>query len=204
MTEEQDNEATPAPTNDNAPETAGASAPPEPETAIAELTAKIAELKDQLLRALAETENVRRRAQREIEDTAKYAMAKFAGDVVTIPDNLRRALDAIPADALAANETMRLLHEGVSLTEREFLATLERHGIKQVAPLGEKFDHNRHQALFEIDDPGKEPGTVVQVVQPGYTIGDRLLRPAMVGVVKKPAGAGTAPPAQGAAVDTKA
>ncbi|MBM3502233.1 MAG: nucleotide exchange factor GrpE [Alphaproteobacteria bacterium] len=171
---------------------------------IAELETKVTELKDQLLRALAETENVRRRAQREVEDTAKYAMSKFATDVVNLPDNLRRALDSISAEAIAGNDTIKALHEGVSLAERECLAILERHGIKRVSPLGERFDHNLHQALLEIDDPTREPGTVAQVIQPGYTIAGRLLRPAMVGVVKRPPAAGAAPAAGGGAVDTKA
>jgi molecular chaperone GrpE len=208
MTESSNDPTTPdqpaaTPTNDNPPPD-GAGATFAADARIAELEAQVADLQDQLLRALAETENVRRRAQREVEDTAKYAMSKFAKDIVAIPDNLRRALDAIPAEAVAANEAIKALHEGVSLTEREFLSILERHAIKRLAPVGERFDHNLHQVLFEIDDPTKEPGTVAQVVQPGYTIAGRLLRPAMVGVVKKPPGAGTAPAAGGGQVDTKA
>ncbi|NQV79648.1 MAG: nucleotide exchange factor GrpE [Alphaproteobacteria bacterium] len=191
------------PSNDNADDDAldgatpagEAEAPPSPE-------AQLAQAKDQLLRALAEVENTRRRAQREIEDARKYSVANFARDVLNVADNLRRALDAVPEDA-AASEDLKALVEGVSLTERELLNSMERHGIRKVDPKGEKFDHNLHQAMFETDMAGVEPGTVIEVAQAGYVIGDRLLRPAMVGVAKKPP-ASVAAPGGGDQLDTKA
>jgi molecular chaperone GrpE len=166
---------------------------------------QVSQLKDQLLRALAENENARRRAQREVEDARKYAVANFARDVLTVADNLSRALAAVPEDA-KGHEELSALIEGVSLTERELLAMMERHGIRKIEPKGEKFDHNLHQAMFEAEVAGVEPGTVIEVAQAGYVIGDRLLRPAMVGVAKKSAAAtsGSAAPAGGDQVDTKA
>ncbi len=145
---------------------------------------QIAELKDQVLRARAETENVRRRAAREKEDASRYAMANFARDMLGVSDNMHRALDAVPEDARGGDDAMGSLWQGVEMTERELLAALERHGIKRLDPVGEKFDHNLHQAMFEVPGADAEPGTVVQVVQAGYVIGERLLRPAMVGVAK--------------------
>lgn len=147
---------------------------------------QIAELKDQLLRALAETENVRRRATRDREDATKYAMANFARDMLGVADNMRRAMDAVPDDDRGADDAIGALWQGVEMTERDLLAAMERHGIKSVEPLGEKFDHNLHQAMFEIPDADSEPGTILQVMQVGYVIGERLLRPAMVGVAKAP------------------
>ena len=148
---------------------------------------RIAELKDQLLRIMAENENVRRRAQRDVQDASKYAVSNFARDILTIGDNLARALESVPEDAREDNESLVNLLDGVTMTQREFVTTIERHGIKRIDPKGEKFDHNFHQAVFEVEDNVNEPGTVVQVVQKGYVIGDRLLRPAMVGVAKPPA-----------------
>jgi molecular chaperone GrpE len=149
-----------------------------------ELGAEIARLKDQLLRALAEIENTRRRAEREREDTARYAISAFARDILTVADNLRRALDNIPAHAREKDEMLNTLAVGVEATERELLAGFERHGLRKIEPLGEKFDHNFHQAMFEIADTGKPPGTIVQVMQAGYVLHGRLLRPALVGVAK--------------------
>ena len=146
---------------------------------------RIRGLKDQLLRALAEAENTRRRARREKEDTAKYAIANFARDVLAVSDNLARAIEAVPEDARAGNDVMETLYQGVELTQRELRTAMERHGIRPVDPRGEKFDHNFHQAMFEVESPDAEPGTVVEVMQLGYVIGERLLRPAMVGVAKK-------------------
>lgn len=181
-----------APDNDNRPEAeTGADAQPKAD--------EVAQLRDQLLRAMAETENVRRRSQREIEDTAKYAVSKFAKDVLGVADNLRRALDSVPKDAQETDPALKALIDGVGMTERELLGAMERHGIKAVQPLGQKFDANKHQAMFEVESPDKEPGTVVQVLQPGYVIGERLLRPALVGVARRPAG-GAAPEHQ---IDTK-
>ncbi|MBM3571678.1 MAG: nucleotide exchange factor GrpE, partial [Alphaproteobacteria bacterium] len=163
------------------------------------LEAEVAKLKDQLLRALADTENMRRRAEREKEDTSKYAVGRLAGDIVPAADNLRRALDSIPAEAKSADGPLKTLVAGIELTERELLGALAKHGIQKVEPLGEKFDYNRHQAMFEVENTGKPAGTVVQVLQAGYVIHDRLLRPALVGVAK-----GGAEPAPAQKVDTTA
>ena len=151
------------------------------EQRVALLEAELAEAKDRLLRALAETENVRRRAERERSDASKYAAGGFAKDLLNVADNLRRALDSVPTGE--GGEPMRGLVEGVAATERELLAAFERHGIRRVDPSGERFDHNLHQAMFEVES-GQAPGTVVQVLQPGYVMHDRLLRPALVGVAK--------------------
>lgn len=145
--------------------------------------AEIADLKDRLLRAVAETENLRRRADREKADAANYAMTAFARDLLSVGDNLRRALESIPADA-DLGDNAKTLVEGIEMTERELANMLERHNIKKIDPLGEKFSHDLHQALFEVPDTGKENGTIVQVMQVGFVIKDRLLRPAMVGVAK--------------------
>ena len=161
------------------------------------LRAEVAELRGELLRALAETENVRRRAQREREDVGKYAISNFARDLVSVVDNLRRALDSVP-EAARADETLAGTLAGVEMTEREFLAVLERHGIRRIEPKGEKFDHNLHQAMFEVETAETPAGTVVEVMQPGYAIADRLLRPAMVGIAKAPRG-DAEPAADGAA-----
>jgi molecular chaperone GrpE len=147
--------------------------------------AQIEALKDKLLRALAETENVRKRADREREEVAKYGITSLARDIVGIADNLRRALESVPAESKESDARIKSLREGVALTQQEFEAVLARHGIERIEPLGEVFDHNFHQAMFEIEDKEHSAGTVVQVLQEGYRIHDRLLRPAMVGVAKK-------------------
>jgi molecular chaperone GrpE len=154
-----------------------------PETRSTELEAELAEYKDRLLRALAETENVRRRAQREREDASKYAIAGFAKDLLSAADNLRRALESLP-ESEAKDERTRSLLAGVAATERELLGAFERYGIKRIDPRGEAFDHNFHQAIFEVERPDQPSGSVVEVLQPGYVLHDRLLRPAMVGVAK--------------------
>lgn len=181
-----------APAAETPPEEAAA-VPPVPEipdaaARIAELEAKVAEFRDQALRALAEAENTRRRAQREREDTAKYAVVGFARDLVTVADNLRRALDAVPEDQREANELVKTLVVGVEATERQLLSAFDRVGIVKMEPLGEPFDPNLHQVMFEVEDPVKAPGTVVQIMQAGYKIHDRLLREALVGVAKRPSG----------------
>ena len=143
------------------------------------------ELKDRALRVAAEMENLRRRTARDVHDARTYAVANFARDMLSVSDNLRRALDAIPAEAKASGDAgFKALIEGVDLTERAMLSALERHGVKKLAPEGEKFDPNFHQAMFEVPNPDVPANTVVQVVQPGYSIGERVLRPAMVGVAK--------------------
>lgn len=186
------------------PGTAPEPAPPSEEPS---LEKELAELKDRLLRALAETENVRRRAEREREDTAKYAIAGFARDVLPVADNLSRALAAVGPDSRGKNPAVDALISGIELTDRELAAIFERNGIRRVDPMGERFDHNFHQAMMEIEDATKPPGTVVQVLQVGYVLRDRLLRPAMVAVAKG-GKAEESPPAAandvGHTVDTKA
>ena len=154
-----------------------------PEERVEALEAELADAKDRLLRALAETENTRRRAQREREDALKYAISNFARDLLSPVDNLRRALDSVPEAEITDPRTKSLL-DGVAATERELLAAFERHGMKRIDPKGERFDHNFHQAIFEAERPGAAPGTVIEVLQPGYVLHGRLLRPAMVGVAK--------------------
>ena len=188
MSDDKDMNQTPEPANDTGLIDDGTDIPAGPDAALAAAQAEAAQLKDQLLRALAETENVRRRAQREREDASKYAIANFARDVLQVSDNLHRALEAIPASALAQDEALKNLHEGVSATERQLEAALERQQVKRIWPMGDKFDANLHQAMLEVPTFDALAGTVVQVMQAGYVIHDRLLRPALVGVAKTPAG----------------
>ncbi len=150
----------------------------------AELEVELRKVKDQLLRAVAEAENGRRRAERERDEARRYGATSLARDILQISDNLRRALELVPAEARKASEVLDALLVGLEATEREVLAAFEKNGVKKVMPLGERFDYNLHQAMFEAENTGKPPGTVVQVMQPGYVLHDRLLRPAMVGVAK--------------------
>ena len=153
--------------------------------ALAGAIAERDEFKDRLLRTLAEMENLRRRTEREVADARTYAVTSFARDILNSADNVRRALDSVPADARAGAEgAFKGLIEGIELTERELTKTLERHGVKVVEPTGQRFDPNRHQAMFEVPNTEVPNGTVVQVVQTGYVIGERTLRPALVGVSK--------------------
>jgi len=149
---------------------------------------EIADLKDRLLRAAAETENVRRRLERDKQDAVAYAITGFARDLLGVVDNLRRALDAIPADA-RENEAVNNVVTGVEMTERELSNVLQRHGVSRIEAKGLKLDPNVHQAMIEVEDDEAEPGTIVQELQTGYLIKDRLLRPALVSVAKKRAGA---------------
>jgi molecular chaperone GrpE len=150
------------------------------------LRAENAELKDRVLRALAETENTRRIAAREKQDASQYAVTRFARDMVAIADNFARALAALPADKLqSADPAVRAVIEGVEATERQLIAALQTHGIKVIDTSDGKFDPNLHQAIAEVPGNGKPGGTIVDVVQTGYVIGDRLLRPAMVTVARK-------------------
>ena len=149
------------------------------------LRAENADLRDKYLRLAAEMDNLRRRTEREVKDAKAYAASSFARDMLAVSDNLRRALEAIPGELKdAADAVMKPLIEGVEMTERAMLSTLERHGVKKIDAEGQKFDPNFHQAMFEIPNPNVPNNTVVQVVQSGYTIGERVLRPAMVGVAK--------------------
>ncbi len=174
--------------------------PPGPEEVINALQAEIAGLKDQLLRAVAETENIRRRAAKEKLDASKFGIASLARDLLAVPDTLDRAIESIGQD-LRAQHGVASLIEGMELTQRQLLGIFERHGIKPIHPMGEKFDPNFHQAMFEAPDTGQPDGAIVQVLQAGYVIGDRLLRPAMVGVAK---GGGQNSGAPGSTVDTSA
>ncbi|MCX5477789.1 nucleotide exchange factor GrpE [Kaistia geumhonensis] len=166
---------------------------------LAALEAENAEMKDRVLRTMAEMENLRRRTERQVADTRQYAIAGFARDMLTAGDNLARALESVPDD-VRKNEGVKTFVEGVEMTERDLLNTLERHGVKKLEPLGQKFDPNLHQAIFEVPTDDQPPGTVVQVMQSGYVIGERVLRPAMVGVAKgapRAREAADAPPASG-------
>jgi molecular chaperone GrpE len=168
------------------------------------LKAEVESLKDQRLRALAEVENIRRRADKEKTEASQYAVTKFARDMLGIADNFSRALAACPpALREAADPQIKAVLDGVEATDRQLLATLERYGVKQVETDG-KFDPNLHQAIAEVPGNGKPPGAIVAVVQAGYMIGDRLLRPAMVTVVQRAsASAPTSPPGPGETIDTK-
>jgi molecular chaperone GrpE len=158
---------------------------PEP---LADAQREAAEFKDKLLRTLAEMENLRKRTEREIGDARAYGIAGFARDVLAVADNMHRALEAIgPELREHADAKVKALIEGVELTERELLKALEKHGVKKFSPEGQKFDPNVHQAMFEMEHPELPSGHVAQVMQAGYTIGDRVLRPAMVVVSKAPA-----------------
>src|ERR1700742_2849630 len=160
--------------------------PDDPEEGSLELLAKeAAESRDKMLRTLAEMENLRQRTRREVADAKTYGITGFARDILDIADNLQRALDAVPAEAKAtADPGLKALMEGVELTERSLLNTLEKNGVRKFDPSGEKLDPNFQQAMYEDPDASVPSGTVVQVVQAGYTIGDRVLRPALVGVSK--------------------
>jgi molecular chaperone GrpE len=176
-----------------APQEAAASATkPAAAAAEADPVTLAADLKDRLLRTLAEMENLRKRTAREVTDARLYGVASFARDVLVVADNMRRALDAVSPELRASAEGgVKALIDGVELTERELLKALEKNGVHQFTPRGEKFDPNVHQAMFEVPNASVPAGSIVEVVQPGYMIGERVLRPAMVGVSK--GGAKSAP-----------
>ena len=160
-------------------------ATPDPFAVLEALNAENMALKDKNLRTLAEMENLRRRTEREISDGRAYAVTKFAGDMLNVADNVARALAAIPAEARAgADGAFKALIEGIEVTERDLHAALARHNVRQLEPEGKKFDPNFHQAIYEIPDESVPSGTVKQVMQTGWSIGERVLRPAMVGVSK--------------------
>ncbi len=171
---------------------AGPAAAPEPEVA-----QEVANYRDRWMRTLAEMENLRRRTEREIRDARSYGIAAFARDILAVADNMDRALQALDAELREkADAGIKALLDGVELTERELLKVLEKHGVKKLDPAGQKFDPNLHQAMYEVPDPSVPSGMVVQVVQAGYTIGERVLRPALVGVSKGgPKAAGAPQPA---------
>ena len=154
----------------------------EPSKSLDELEAKISELKDQLLRTVADSENLRKRLEREKEQTRKFGIANFAKDLLSIADNLGRALEAAPNKEGIEDQAIENFVLGVQMTEQELQKAFDNNNIRKIDPLGEKFDYNFHQAMFEVEETDQEPGIVVQVLQPGYAIDDRILRPAMVGV----------------------
>jgi molecular chaperone GrpE len=167
---------------------------------VAALTAEVNELKDKYLRALAEMDNMRRRTERAVAEARLYGVSAFARDVLTVADNMERALQALDAELREkADPAVKALLDGVELTERELHKVLEKHGVRKLDPQGQRFDPNLHQAMFETPDPTVPAGTVVQVIQAGYTIGDRVLRPALVAVSK---GGPKAAPAAAANDDT--
>ena len=183
------NDDNPVPANDPAVQPEPAIAP-KPSTS---LDRELAETKDRLLRTLADMDNMRKRTEREVADARVYGISNFARDILGVADNMHRAMAALDEELRAkADEPTKVLLEGVELTERELMNVLEKHGVKRIEPLGQKFDPNRHQAMYEIEDASVPAGTVVQVMQAGYLIGDRMLRPALVAVAK---GGGKAPPA---------
>ena len=155
------------------------------EDIIDKLNEEISSLKDQRLRAIAELENFRKRAEKDQSDALKYGVSNFAKEIINISDNIERAQSSIPEEA-KNNETIKSVIEGIDLIAQSVVTTFEKIGIKKIESFNEKFDHNLHQAMMEIENDDLEPGTIVQELIPGYTLHDRLLRPAMVGVSKKP------------------
>ena len=172
-----------ATTANNTATTANNNEPAPPDAAA--LAKEVADYKDRHLRTLADMENLRRRTDREVADARAYGVSSLARDLIGVADNLRRALEAASESAAAMEGPARGLLEGVELIERELLKVLERHGVKRFDPQGAKFDPNFHQAIFEVPDANIPAGSVAQVIQPGYMIGERVLRPAMVGVSKE-------------------
>ena len=147
---------------------------------------EIQDLKDQLLRSLADSENLRKRTIKEIADAKKYSHISFVRDLVSSVDNLQRALKALPEDKSQLSEPVKNLIIGLEIVEKEIINTFEKHNLKEISPLNEKFDYNLHQAMFEVPTTEKDPGYVVEVSQKGYLLHDRLVRAAMVGISKKP------------------
>jgi molecular chaperone GrpE len=178
-------DTTEAPTEAPVAEPAAQAAEPDPFAVIEKLNAENAELKDRLLRALAEMENLRRRTEREVADARAYGVANLARDMLSVADNLARAVESVPAEArAAADAAVKALFEGVELTERDLHAALGRYGVTKLSPEGEKFDPNFHQAMYEIPNDSLPAGSVADVVQSGWKIGERVLRPALVAVSK--------------------
>src|SRR3954467_7643774 len=189
-----------APEMPDTPDTMPAeTAAPDP---VAALTRETADLKDRLLRTLAEMENLRRRTEREVADARTYGITNFARDILAVADNMERAMKALDDEIRDKAEAgVKALLDGVELTERELIKAMEKHGVKKLEPQGQKFDPNLHQAMYEIPDESVPAGTVVQIMQPGYTIGERVLRPALVGVSKGGPKAQASAPADAAAND---
>ena len=154
------------------------------EARISELEGELADLKDRSLRALADAENTRRRSEREVMDAKKYGSSNLVKDLLNVSDNLHRALEAVGEDVKELDEAVKNLVVGVQMVEKEMLDVFEKHGVTKLQPLGEKFNHDFHQAMYEVEDSGQQTGTIVELLQPGYVMHDRLLRPAMVAVAK--------------------
>ncbi len=171
---------------------------------VAELEGQVGELTDRLLRAHADMDNLRKRTERDKEDMAKYAISKFAREVLSVGDNLRLAIAAVPPGAAEEDPALKALVDGVAMTEREFLNVLDRHGVKRIDPEGEPFNPHQHQAMTEVENVEVPPGTVVQVYQPGYILEDRVLRPAMVVIAKGGSKAGQRDKPAGEAADESA
>jgi molecular chaperone GrpE len=194
-------DTTARPSDDAAERPDEAAAAPADEKKIAELVEALAresaEYKDKMLRTLAEMENLRRRTEREVSDARTYGVTSFARDILSVADNINRALQALEAEGAQGSEAgIKSFIEGVQLTERDLLKTLEKNGLRKFEPTGERFDPNLHQAMYEVADPSLPAGTVAQVVQAGYMIGERVLRPALVAVSKGgPKAAPSEPPA---------
>ncbi|MBE88175.1 MAG: nucleotide exchange factor GrpE [Rhodospirillaceae bacterium] len=182
-------------------DTEATDAKPNPEARIVELEAALADLKDRSLRALADAENTRRRAEREVADAKKYGPSGLVKDLLNVSDNLHRALESVGEELKDSDETIKNLVVGVEMVAKEFLSAFEKHGVTKLSPLGDKFDHAFHQAMFEVEDAAQPAGTIVQLLQPGYVLHDRLLRPAMVAVSK---GGGDKPPDDVEHLDTTA
>lgn len=167
---------------------------PDYEAVIGALQDELEQVKDQRIRAAAEMENLRRRTAREVADAKRFAVSSFARDLLSVSDNLTRALTVVSDDEkAAASQVWQNLLDGIAMTERELLSVLDRNGVKKIVPDGERFDPNQHQAMFEVPDPSQPSGMVTQVVAPGFMIGERVLRPAMVGVTKGGPKAGSKP-----------
>lgn len=164
--------------------------PAEPELdALASAQQELLQMKDQWLRAVADAENTRKRSERETQEARKYAVGEFARDMIVVAENLKRAVESIPANVSETDATplLKTIYSGVEMTLKELLGNFERHGLKRIDPKGQSFDHNFHQAVAQVEDASVKPGEIVQVIQAGYTLHDRLLCPAMVAVAKPPA-----------------
>ncbi|MGH1376389.1 MAG: nucleotide exchange factor GrpE [Alphaproteobacteria bacterium] len=171
-------------------------------TRIEELETQLAKTKDQMVRALAEAENARKRAQKDREDASKYAVSRFSKDLLSVADNLRRALDAVPPELTQQHEQVKGLTDGIEATERELLRSFEKNGIEKVTPLDQPFDPNFHEVMFEAPMADKPNGTIIQVIECGYTLNGRILRPARVGIAKGEA-TQSSPPNPGHKIDTE-
>ncbi|MGD0191934.1 MAG: nucleotide exchange factor GrpE [Rhizomicrobium sp.] len=189
--------------DDYVPETAnGAGDPPDE---VAALRQEAADMRERMLRALADAENTRRRAERDREESRQYAVTSFARDMLNVADNFQRAVDSLPEGARAdLSPQAKAVIEGIEATERQLLGVLERHGVRRIETAGAKFDPNLHQAIAEVPGEGRPPGTIVNTVQTGYVIADRLLRPAMVTVAARDQSPPASGPAPGGALDTTA